>query len=499
MRIPFPERIPLSHVATFAAVLFVAQSIEGTALYFSVGCVVFILLAALAFNAAGGLTRTSGAYVFFYSLLVVIVGLCYKAYLGEPADSNLLDPQSDILAYVGSIAAMLAVVIVGRRFTRKSGLLQNMLKESAMYRASIGCIVFGYAGVFIISLLGQEGAKLNTAFTQLNQLIPLGIIIGVVYEIRHSHGTRSINLPTALVAGFYFLNWGLFAFSKAGILLPLICWVLPVCAMRFRLSSIQVISCLFAVFIIFRYLVPYAQYGRDFRDETLTFSQKIALSARLLEHPEDTRQKYIDTTLGDTAGYYNKPQGFWDRLQFISIDDGLINLTDQGHVFGTWPLKASFLNAIPHVIWPNKPGFNLGNNYMHEINGQNMDEGDTTTGISFSATGEAYHWAKWFGIFVIAPFVWLLLFIIYDSLIGDIRASPWGILVLAELSHTAPEGMISGAIYFITFGVEILVFCALFATYVAPFFAIAVLGPNRAMPPIASHSGPLPTHASLPD
>jgi hypothetical protein len=136
---------------------------------------------------------------------------------------------------------------------------------------------------------------------------------------------------------------------------------------------------------------------------------------------------------------------------------------------------------------------------MHEINGQNMDEGDTTTGISFSATGEAYHWAKWFGIFVIAPFVWLLLFIIYDSLIGDIRASPWGILVLAELSHTAPEGMISGAIYFITFGVEILVFCALFATYVAPFFAIAVLGPNRAMPPIASHSGPLPTHASLPD
>jgi hypothetical protein len=482
VRLPFPERVPLNRVAIFAGVLFSVQRFEGTPLYFSVGCVAFILLAALAFNAAGGLTRTSGAYVFFYSLLVVIVGLCYKAYLGEPANSNLLDPQSDILAYVGSIAAMLAVVIVSRRFTRKSGLMQNMLKESGMYRASIGCFVFGFSGVFIIALLGQEGAKLNTAFTQLNQLIPLGIIIGVVYEIRHSHGTRSINLPVALAAGYYFFGWGLLGFSKQGMLLPLVCWALPVCALRFRLSGIQMIACLFAVFIIFRYLVPYADYGRNFRQDAQTYSQKIAVSVRLLEHPDDTRKKYEDSTVGDAAGYYNKPQGFWDRLQFISVDDGLINLTDQGHVFGLWPLKTCFLNAIPHVIWPNKPAYNLGNMYAHEINGQLMNEGDTTTGISYSPTGEAYHWAKWVGIFVTAPFVWLLLFIVYDSLFGDIRASPWGLLVLAQLSHIAPEGMISGAIGFLTVGLEAMVFGALFATFVAPFFAIAVLGPNRRPP-----------------
>ena len=43
--------------------------LEGTALYFSAGCVVFILIAAFAFNTAGGLTRASGAYVFLYSVL----------------------------------------------------------------------------------------------------------------------------------------------------------------------------------------------------------------------------------------------------------------------------------------------------------------------------------------------------------------------------------------------------------------------------------------------
>ena len=54
MRIPFPERVPLNRVAIFAGVLFAVQRFQGTALYFSAGCVAFILIAAFAFNAAGG-------------------------------------------------------------------------------------------------------------------------------------------------------------------------------------------------------------------------------------------------------------------------------------------------------------------------------------------------------------------------------------------------------------------------------------------------------------
>jgi hypothetical protein len=52
-------------------------------------------------------------------------------------------------------------------------------------------------------------------------------------------------------------------------------------------------------------------------------------------------------------------------------------------------------------------------------------------------------------------------------------------LVLAFLSHNAPEGAISGLIYFMTFGTEALLFCAFFAKWAAPFFAIPVLGPDR--------------------
>jgi hypothetical protein len=87
--------------------------------------------------------------------------------------------------------------------------------------------------------------------------------------------------------------------------------------------------------------------------------------------------------------------------------------------------------------------------------------------------------AKWVGILVIAPLLWCLLFSVYDSVFGDLRATPWGLLVVALFSHTAPEGALIGTIFLLTFGLEIFLFCAFFATWIAPHFAIAVLGQDR--------------------
>jgi hypothetical protein len=236
------------------------------------------------------------------------------------------------------------------------------------------------------------------------------------------------------------------------------------------------VSCLAVVFVIFQYLVPYAQYGRRFATAHQTISQRLVIADQLLEHPEDTRQDF-ERESGGYAGYFNSQQGFWDRLQFISVDDGLIDITDQGKVFGWSPITASFLNAVPHVFWPDKPSLNYGNVYAHEMGG--MSEEDTTTGISFSPTAEAYHMGTWIGVLVVAPLLWSLLFFVFDSLFGDIRATPWGLLALAVLSHYAPEAALTGVIYMITFETVILTFCALFAAWVAPVFATVVLGPDR--------------------
>ena len=93
---------------------------------------------------------------------------------------------------------------------------------------------------------------------------------------------------------------------------------------------------------------------------------------------------------------------------------------------------------------------------------------------------------KWIGLLAVAPACWLMLFVVFDNLLGDLRSTPWGLLALALLSHTAPEGGLNGTIVLVTFGVETLVFCAFFARWIAPFFAIAVLGPAKDPAPVFS-------------
>lgn len=469
-------------MAVFAAALFVVQQLEGTALYFSAGCVAFILTAAVAFNVAGGLTRTAGAYIFFYSLLVVIIGVTYKAYLGEPGESNLVAPKTDVEVYVSGIAGMLVAAFLSGKLARPVPLLKNVLSERAMYRASVGCIVFGIGGTFAIEMLGEAGLRLISIFTQLNFLVPLGIILGVMYEIRKSGGTRSLNMPVLVGCGYTFLFAGVFNFSKQGMFTPIFCWLVPVAAQRYRLSALQILSACGGVFLIFFLLVPYAQYGKRFLTEGQTLPDKIAVSAKLLSDPVELRREYEEDP--GLPGYYNTAQGFWDRLQFVSVDDQLVNITDEGKKFGYSPLALTFFNVVPHFIWPGKPNFNIGNTYAHEIG--HMNEEDTTTGISFSPTAEAYHLDGWISLLVVAPLLWFMLFVVYDFVLGDLRSTPWGLLALALLSHIAPEGELNGTIFLVTFGLEIIVFCAYFAAWIAPYFSILALGPKEESDPLFS-------------
>lgn len=437
----------------------------------------FILLATAGFNVAGGLTRPSGAYIFFFSMLVVIVGICYKAVLWEPAQSNLLDPQTTILVYVGGVAGMLVAALISRRLARKTGLLQNVLREELMYRSTVGCIVFSIAAPYLIYMLGSAGARIGSAFNQLNQLASLAILIGTMYEIRRSGGTRSMNAPVVFASVWIFCLYGLLGFSKQGLLTPMVCWLLPVCAMRYRLSQLQIVAGSVWVLIVFEILVPYSQYGRRFVTQSPSTEVRIQVATRLLSDPMDVRAKYKEGEEVTGAAYYNRPQGFWDRLNFMSPDDALINVTDQGHVFGYLPVIASFVNAVPRVFMPNKSAYSFGNMYAHEIGG--ISDADTSTGVSFSPAAEAFHLGRWVGLLIVAPLVWTLVFVVLDSLIGDTRVTPWGLLCLTLLSHAAPETGLEGAIYLATYGVEIMTFSAFFSTWVAPHVAISVLGHRK--------------------
>lgn len=481
MRLPFPERVPLGYVVCFAGILSAVQLLQGTDPGFSLCSFLFIVIAAFAFNIAGGLTRPSGGYIFFYSTLAVIVGIFWKAFIGERADSDLLQPLLTIQASLGGIVAMCFAAFVSRRLARKPPLLPNLADEN-LRQASIGCLITGLCLTVILTVTSHEGGSVLSILSQLNGFLPLAMILGIIYEIRKSHGTRSVNL-LVFIAGGTLLFVGLISFSKQGIFSVPLCWILAAASQRYKVTRYQAIGFMLACAFMVYYLVPYSQYGRDFRvypttesdsgtpiTATEAFIINFDTTVTLLAEPVYVRQQYeqaaVPGRVDDVPAYFGTPQGFFDRLQMLSMDDAIINVTEQRGRFGLAPIVWDFENFVPHFLWPGKPTLRVGNLYAHEIGMISPD--DLTTGISFSPIGEAFHIARWVGIFLIAPILWIMLFTLFDSLCGDIRQYPWGLLVLVLFGHVAPEGGFGSLIYMFWFGAIAVVFAAWSAIYVMP-------------------------------
>lgn len=494
MRIPFPIRIPLSYSCAFAVALCVIQVLEGTSATFSLLSFAFIVIATFAFNVAGGFARPSGSYIFFYAVLAVIVGLTYKALLGEAADTNLSAPRTTMLVYVAGISAMSGAAYLKRVLLPAKGLLDNSTQRVDLNAASVGCVIVGLAiyavGVLTIKVGGtaderyaNNSGTVLSALNQVNLFLPLGLILGVTHTIRRSGGKRFLN-PTVIIAGaLSIIFFGLIGTSKQGLFLPVICVMAAAAALRYRFSTGQVAAFMAAMAFAFYYLVPYIQYAKPLV-QSPSYAETVSNAYAMLTDLEFDRQQTAEAgqeAIEDddySIHYFNTAQGIFDRLQMISIDDALISVTEQGHVFGLTPLLFDVYNLVPHFIWPDKPLIALGNIYSHEIglaHYSSRGEDDNTTGISFSPTADAFHMARWSGVLLVAPALWFCCFFAMDYVCGDTRRSPWGLLMFAMCAHIAPEGMMHGPFYLMTVGPIIVIFVALLSVYVLPVIGNAMM------------------------
>lgn len=491
MRLPFPERVSLVGTFVFALILCALQLYEGTTAVFALCCFGFVLIAAAAFNVAGGFTRSTGAYVFFYSVLVVLIGLFWKAVLGEPADSNLKAPLATAAAYLCTACALLVAVFISRKLTTKRALLADFVTDANMQSATVGCMATGLI-ILSVGTFGFGNWEPGSVFSALNQIdrfLPLAIMLGVIHAIRRSGGTRSLSLPV-IISGIVIFLEGAISFSKQGMITPLLCWLIAAASQRYKVSLTQIAGGIFVVFFTFYYLVPYSQYGRSYKiGDSLSGNLDVAIG--FFSNLGYVREQFLeDEAYQDEAvqGYFTTHQGFFDRLQMIGPDDALISYTQQTGPLGLFPIALAFENFVPHFIWKDKPVWFSGNYYAREAG--ILPESDVSTGVSFSPTGEAFRLGGWTGILIVTPILWIMMFTLFDSLCGDIRQSPWGLIIALSYAHSAPEAGISGVIYTIGFMTVAVLFAASLVTYLMPVIGQFIIGPSqniiRPMNPIQS-------------
>ena len=473
-------RIPLKYALVFSVLVFAIQQVENTDLTFSFLFFLFINISVVSYNTAGGLLFPSGAYIFFNATLTCIFGLTYKLFLNEPGQSNLLAPNTTMLAYCVMMTATGFSVALSHRLRPKRVLLP-LIDYPTMRYAALGCFLVG-AVVQVISMRGlsQQGS-FATAFHQLNYLPTMAIVFATIYEIHISEGKRSTNWIVYLSGSVIFV-YGILNFAKEGLFAPVVTWFLTAFLFGFKFRWKQITTLVLFGLVAQFIFVPFSQYGR--RSRGAAGNQELGtleLAIGYLSHPIETRQLYLEdlesADVSTQPHLYNGLQGFADRLNMMSFDDAIIAYTDKGNVFGLEPVFDTYLNIVPHFIWKDKPTFAFGNNYAHEIGV--LGEEDTTTGISFSPTGDAYHEAKWFGILFVWPLIIFLYFFITDSLTGSLRQSPYAMLPITLAAHFAPEGMMTGPIYMQTTGAALLVVIAFMSKSVLAYATRVAMGGER--------------------
>jgi hypothetical protein len=468
----------LSKVFVFASVFFCVQQIQHTGLLFSILYFAFVILSVLAFNFAEGFSRITGAYIFWYSTLIVIVGVTYKAVLGEPADTNLLDPLLDMALYTSSMVMLLLVTLINRKIDfRAMGVGGGFSKTELNYTAAaLGCAIVWLAIIFAVPVFGNAQGGVVSALNQVNVFGPLAIILATIGAIKDSGGRRSVNMITIAVF-LYFEYLGLASYSKQAMLTPMVCWAVGVFYARLRVRFIHVVAVVLMAVASFGFISPLSA-SRDLAED-MDNDQHVVFAWYLLTHlsvlHEHVKQIEVTREMG-VAEYYNESQGsLIERLSMIPPDDELFTFTTQGHYEGMAPIYQYFGNLVPHFLNQDKQVTFSGNFYAHEM-GSGLAAEDYTTGISFSPVAEAFHCEGWGGILWLLPLIWLLLFSSVDFVVGDMTKYPWGLMVVVWLAHAAPEQLVGGMIYFMGYGNFGMMLAIIVVTRIAPILGTLFLG-----------------------
>ena len=485
MRLSLPTRIPLSKAFIFAAVFFCIQQLQHTNFLFSLLYFAFLILTVIAFNFAEGFTRLTGAYIFWYATLIVIVGVTWKAVLAEPADSNLQSPVLDMALYSASMAMLLIVTILNKKMDfRRMGVGGGFSGADLNYTsAGLGCLIVSLGIIVARDLFGQAPGGIISALIQVNVFPVLGMILITIGAIQGSGGRRATS-TISLMAFAYFTYSGVLSFSKQAMLTPIVCWLVAAFYSRLKLRAVHIVAMVLIVVVSFDFFSPLSA-SRDL-SEGLDETGRLELVEYLITHwsyfQEHIKHQEEYENSGGAVGYYNTAQGsLLQRLDMISPDDSLFTYTARGHYEGIEPVAEYFANLTPHFISPNKSVKFSGNYYAHEM-GLGLAADDFSTGISFSPVGEAYHCEGWGGVFWLLPLLWVILFTSVDFVVGDITKYPWGLLVIVWFAHAAPETLLGGIIWFSGLGNFGMLLAIVVVTRFAPIVGSLVSGRSVAAP-----------------
>ena len=398
------------HILILATSLlyFLGQLATGASVY-----VAFLFSAAILFGlysvwCAGGLFTAFGALNAILIAKFLLIGIALKILVLDPADRNLLSPESTAAVMaLGFLGLLIGTAIQHRLPAPRTPFIPGIGSANMYLALTIVFLIFGYGG-YLVALgpdLAGEGIQTGGALgiARLLGTLKSFSIVPSLYFAWARQSSRFLSDPLVIVVLVIGVVGGIFTTGKQDAMEPLVFWIL-VGALRYgvrdkRLWALGVAGVFYYATIVY----PYSQYVRFHGGREGGLSSRSQVMKDVFWQVATDRE-FRNTLLSktdDPNGSYlgNETLKPFGRLAMVGQADKLVAATIQQRAWTGWhTLTWGFELAIPSFMYPDKPIFGTGN-YLGHITGE-VGRQDTTTQVSYGVMANFFNAFSFSGAFL---------------------------------------------------------------------------------------------------
>jgi hypothetical protein len=470
-------------ILTICAIYLVGQMVTGTSVVVALLFSLAILFGLYSIFAAGGLLTAFGALNAILIAKFLLIGILLKTMFLDPADKNLLAPQSTAAVMaIGFLGLLFGTSLQRRLPTPRSSLIRDV-SQARMYLAlTIVFLVFGYGGYLVG--LGPElaGEGLQTGGILGIARVLAGFksfaIVPALYFAWARQGKRFMTHPLVLAVLLTGFIAGILTTSKLEAMEPLAYYLL-VGVLRYGIGDKRLWALAGAgIFYYSAIIYPYSQYVRFNGGRQGSLSDRVMAMRDVfwLVSTNDEFRQVVSTKIDGKSQSYLGRQSLepFSRLAMVGEADRLISATNQQQALTGWEtITWGFKLALPSFLYPDKPVWGTGN-YLAHYAGE-LGSHDSQTQVSYGVMANFYNAFSYPGVFFgsiafFAGFYYILRFFFKNP---RWKASPtgatlWFLLLVAMFQHSLVEESVAGLIASISLPLVVLAIYAS-ARLLSPF------------------------------
>jgi hypothetical protein len=450
---PGPFRLDFSFGLAF--LLLILQLATGTSLEFAELTFLAVVCSILAVNLAGGLRTVAGACVAIIAVKVFLVAVIAKVIFREPGQSRLQEPLMTMSVLALSMAALALAALVCLPFHPKFHVLPRTTDPKSLRLMALLSFVIGTGSFFAGQVFGfsDEGAVYvggaSGILRRISACAPLAITAGTAYTLITSQGKRIFGLYNALPFCAQF-GIGVLFTSKQGMLEPFFYLALTATAFHFPWRRLHLIGGALVIILTLFVLFPFGQVTRNYTRGTGlrdTYRKTIDYFEENVRRPRFLIEQYQEYTEGVEEGdedrYFNKPNGFLERIALIKPADSLISATLRKGTCGWATIGPGLADLIPRKIFP-RPFVNVSNELAHRADV--LDDDDFATCVSFGFAADAFSSFGWLGVAVVSFGIGILLIVVTRMLVDGIEKNIWALVLLGAYQIGIAEAPVGGVL-----------------------------------------------------